>query len=661
MYSVVGVIALVLVTGAVSFTARRVLGVPVGWPRSIVVGLVMGVATALALPWLQVQIGISNPREAGSDLVVLSVIYTLVMAWSFLIGIALLVLLELIIPTGSVGTPIGWVRGLREQNRRTRRYLDVLGIAARHGLGGFLRRSRDTDHTSVERHGSFTARALRSALNDGGVTFIKIGQMLSSRPDIVGPTFARELSSLQTDSTALPWAELEPVVRAALPRPLDDVFDHIDPEPLAVASVAQVHAARLVTGEEVVLKIQKPRARAQVTADLDIASRLAQRLESSTAWARSLGLVAIVDGFAASLRDELDYRIEADNMLAVTQSPGAHEGLRIPVVHTELSSSTVLVLERLDGVPLGVAHDQLAALSDDTRHGLANLLLNAVLDQVLVGGVFHSDLHAGNVLLSPTGELQLLDFGSVGRLDNGSRAAITTLLLAVDRSSAMIATDALMDLLEPPEESVDHRRLEREVGELLLRYRSSANGSSGLFGALFGLFTRYRFGVPPQVAAGLRTLATLEGTLRVIEPSLELIPRARDQGQAIFRESQSLSSVREAIDNELISLIPLIRRLPRRLNKITEDLELGRTTLNLRVLGDRRDRAFLVSVTQQIVVAILAAAATLAAVMLLVAPGSPLLAPTIGLYPLMGFCLLFIGFVLALRALVLSFRREWSI
>jgi len=411
----------------------------------------------------------------------------------------------------------------------------------------------------------------------------------------------------------------------------------------------------------VVLKIQKPRARAQVAADLDIATRLAQRLENSTAWAASLGLVSVVDGFAASLRDELDYRIEADNMLAVTASRGDHVGLRVPTVHTELSSSTVLVLERLDGVPLGAAGPQLAALSDDKRHELADLLLSSVLDQVLVGGVFHSDLHPGNVLLSPSGELQLLDFGSVGRLDNASRAALTTLLLAVDRSSAMIATDALMDLLEPPEQPVDQRRLEREVGELLLRYRTGSRNSSGLFSSLFGLFTQYRFGVPPQVAAGLRTLATLEGTLRVLEPSLELLPRAREQGQAIFRESQTLSSFREAIDNELLSLVPLVRRLPRRINKITEDLELGRTTLNLRVLADPRDRSFLLGVTQQIVVAILAAAATLAAVLLLVAPGSPMLAPTIGLYPIMGFCLLFIGFVLALRALVLSFRREWSL
>ncbi len=182
-----------------------------------------------------------------------------------------------------------------------------------------------------------------------------------------------------------------------------------------------------------------------------------------------------------------------------------------------------------------------------------------------------------------------------------------------------------------------------------------------LFTALFGLFSHYRFRVPPQVAAGLRTLATLEGTLRVLEPSVELLPRAREQGQMIFKDTQSLSSLREAIDDELLSLVPLIRRLPRRINKITEDLELGRTSLNLRLLGDARDRSFLLAVTQQIVVSILAAAATLAAVVLLVAPGSPLLAPAIGLYPIMGFCLLFIGFVLALRALVLSFRREWSI
>ena len=291
--NILGLVSLVIAAAGVAFVGRRVLGVPVGWPRSVIVGMIT-------------------------------------------LGIALLVVLELIVPTGTLGTPLTWVRSFRERHRRTRRYLQVLTIATRNGLGGFLGRSSRAAVLHPA-HTSFTAQALRRTLNDGGVTFIKIGQMLSTRPDLVGPEFASELSTLQTGSTPSDWATMEAELTASLGRPVGEVFAEIDRRPMAVASVAQVHAAHLHSGEAVGLKIQKPGSRQQVTADLDIAGRLAHRLERSTTWARSLGVVALAQGFSSALREELDYRIEADNMAAVAASTDPESGLRIPLVYGELS------------------------------------------------------------------------------------------------------------------------------------------------------------------------------------------------------------------------------------------------------------------------------------------------------------------------------------
>lgn len=655
---------LILLGVGFAFVARRTLSVPVGWPRSIIVGMILFASIGGVAPWVFAETGInSDTATTATEAVVAVSVLTLILAWGYFASIAVLVVLELIIPTGSFGTPWGLVRSVRDRNRRTRRYLQVLAIATKHGLGGFLGSSTAKSSRAIdERAGSTgTARALRGALNEGGVTFIKVGQMLSTRPDLVGPVFAEELSHLQAASTPVPWDQLEPILAASQSRPLAETFAEINPEPLATASVAQVHTAVLASGESVVVKIQKPQAQAQVTADLDIMLRLARRLESSTEWGRSLGVVKMAEGFAESLREELNYRVEVENTQAVAESAGPHSQLKIPHVYEEFSTPTVLVLERLSGKPLGSSDDRIAALSVEERRVLADNLLGGVLQQVMVGGVFHSDLHPGNVLLSPDGQLQLLDFGSVGRLDDVAREAITGLVLAIERGSSTAATDALISLMDPPRHTIDERQLEREVGQLVVRFRRGTRSSGGMFNALFGLVNRWGFGVPPQVAAVFRTFASLEGTLRLLDPDVNLVAGARRHGEELFSATMRPSSLKQQVELEVLSYLPLLRRIPRRLDRISSDLEQGRTSVNLRVLSDTGDRHFLLSLVQQVVVAILASSATLAAVALIIAPGGPLLTPTIGFYDLLGFGLLFVASMLSLRTLVLVFRRSWSV
>jgi ubiquinone biosynthesis protein len=278
----------------------------------------------------------------------------------------------------------------------------------------------------------------------------------------------------------------------------------------------------------------------------------------------------------------------------------------------------------------------------------------------MVTGVFHADLHPGNVLVEANGSVGLLDFGSVGRLDDGSREAMAMLLLAIERDSSASAADALVDLLDPPPETLNERLLERDIGQLMARFRVGSQRHPELFGQLFGFVNRHGFGVPPQIAAAFRSLAALEGTLRRLDPQLDLVASTRRQAGDLLADRISPAVLRSQVETELLKLVPLLRRLPRRINTLTASLDEGRLSVNVRLLADSRDRSFLLSLTHQLIVAMLAAAATIAAILLLTAPGGPQLTANISFYAIVGYSLLFVGCVLALRALVLVFRRAWS-
>ncbi|WP_017539522.1 ABC1 kinase family protein [Nocardiopsis halophila] len=640
----------------VSALARRTLGAPIGWPRSIAVALVVltsaygaavAVVQAAGLPFTEEAL-----RESPLPYVALA---GLALVWVFLFGLVALVLLELFVPTGALPPVRSLFTGWRDRRRRARRYARITAIAVKHGLGGYLRGRR---RTAPVQGMAKTARALTAALNEAGVAYIKFGQMLSTRPDLVPEVFTRELSTLQTRAAPEPWPGIEGAITGALGRPAAEVFASVDPAPLAAASVAQVHAAELRDGTRVVLKVQRPGAQRQVEADVDILLRLGRRLQRATAWGAALGVQRLAEGFAASLEEELDYRVELANMQAVAAEVGG-DRLRVPRVHPEYSSRTLLVMDRVEGTPVGDAAELLACFTAQERREIAERLVGEVLRQITVSGVFHADLHMGNILVGPGGELSMLDFGSVGRLDSGARSSLGLMLAAVDRDDSIGATDALVDLLDRPEE-LDERRLEREVGQLMVRYGSGlgGRGTSDMFAELFPVVLGHGFSIPPQIAAAFRALTALQGTAAAISPDLDLIQAARQQGRLIADEAMSGAALRESLEARLMSLLPALQRLPRRVDKITEDLEQGRFTVTVRPFADREGRRFLTDLVRQGVLAALAATAVLAAIMLITSDQGPMLAPDMPLYTFLGAGLLFVGFVLALRALVLVFRDD---
>ncbi len=647
------VLASTIVFGvAFAVLVRRVLGVPVSLVRATIAALV---AAMIARPLLDALL----EEPTGTDVpdVAMLLYLALLVVFAVLLAMLLLVVAEMLVPDGSLPGPVELWRGWRSRWHRGRRYAQIVGILATHGLSRFLRGTRAAGiSTASERRD--LARSLRRALEDGGVTFVKLGQQLSTRRDLLPPEFVDELSLLQDGAPPIAWEDVAATIAHEWGRPAEAELVTLAHEPLGSASIAQVHAATLRDGTAVVVKVQRPGIEDQVDRDLDILQRLAATLAARTAWADRLGLPALARGFADALREELDFTTEARSMRRVASDLARTPGVRVAQPIAALSTSRVLVMEHLPGVPLNAAGSMLAALGPQRRREIADTLLAVVLQQVLRSGVFHVDLHPGNLLVEDDGTLGVLDLGSVGRLGETARESLARLFAAIGTGSSQAATDALLDVVDRPDD-VDERALEQAVGDVIQRFSSGGPGAgAAAFSALFQLVAAHGLGIPPAVAAVFRAVATLEGTLGVIDPEYDLAARVSTIGRDELTGATEPARLRDAVEQELLTLVPVLRRLPRRLDRLADAAEHGRISVGVRLLADRRDRELLTSLWHQGLQTVLAATAgIMAALLFSVGPG-PAVTAGIGIFWVLGSALLCIATILALRVLMTVLRRR---
>jgi ubiquinone biosynthesis protein len=646
--------ASIVIVAGLAWVSRQLLGLPVGMLRALIAGLLGFVAGYLLGRSLQAA-------EPGHAVAFFTVVFgvPLIVAMIFIVGA------EALVPTGTGPGPVEVVRGVRSAVARSRRYWQISRIAVRHGLGPYLRgRRRGED---ADRGRAALALSLRRALEEGGVTFTKLGQLLSTRRDLLPEEFISELAQLQDRAEPAPWEQVEEVIAQSLGAPTDQVFAELKQEPAAAASIAQVHRARLrcdgSPAAEVAVKVQRPRIRATVEQDLDILQRLAVRLERRARWARAVGAAAVARGFAAAMREELDFRVEARNMAAVSATWAGQQrvvkgvSVTLPAVHEELCTEHVLVIEWLDGVSLRAA----GPLIDDRgldRAALSRALLRSMVYQITEGGVFHADPHPGNVLLLADGRLALLDFGSVGRLDARQRLALQDLLLALGRGDPAAFRDALLELVTRGEE-IDELLLERALGQFMARHLTGGTAATPeMFTDLFSLASRFELAIPPEIATVLRALGTLEGTLTLLTPGVDIAAEAQAYAADQMAGHVAPKAVTKTAADELAALLPVVRRLPRRFDRISGALEQGRLGLNVRLFADERDRRVVTGLTHQFLLTFLGAASGVVAALLLGAPGGPKVAPTVSLYQVIGYNLLIVAAILVLRVLFTILRNR---
>jgi len=297
-------------------------------------------------------------------------------------------------------------------------------------------------------------------------------------------------------------------------------------------------------------------------------------------------------------------------------------------------------------------------LSSSPRASSARVLLDSLLRQVMLDGIFHADPHPGNILLLDDGLLGLLDWGSVGRIDAGLRGALQRLLLALDRADPVMLNDALLDVVVRPEQ-LDEPRLERALGRFLARYFAAGSTPDvAMFTELFRIVADYGLAVPPEIAAVFRALATMEGTLTHLAPGFDIVAEARRFGDQQLAVQLSPEAIRTTATADMAMLVPMLRRLPRRIDRIGGALEDGRLTVSVRLLADPSDRRYLTGLVHRVLLAFLAAAAGIMAVLMIGLHGGPALSDTVSLYSFFGYCLLVIAAILAVRVLVQVFRTD---
>ncbi|WJL96803.1 AarF/UbiB family protein [Microbacterium sp. ET2] len=650
---IVGLIAIAFALIA-TWVARRLLDRRIGEIRALILSVLVFLVSAPVALWMLQRSGVLDDdfTFAVQGFIALAFL-ALTLGWMLAIVVAVIMAVEFLWPSRGFRNPVTAFRQALRRRDRARRYAQIVAIGSRHGLGLYQRHRRGD--------GDDLPTALVAALNQAGVTFVKLGQTLSTREDVLPPEFVRALSTLQMDSTAIPWAEAEAAIAAGLGLPLDEVFASVEKHPLAAASVAQVHAATLLSGEEVVVKIQRPRARAQVTTDLDILERLATDAERRMEWARDYGLRALVVEFARALREELDYRVEATNteLLRGATARSSDSKVVVPKVYAQFTTSRMLVLERVTGTPFSRLTP--GDLPPERAVAIADGVVDAVFEQIAVRGVFHADLHPGNLVLRDDDSVALVDFGAIGVLERSMRHLLVPFLIAILNEDDIAATDVVLLLCAPTRgTSADRAALQHDIGVVLTRIHNGTIDQN-VFRALIDVLRAHRLAMPPSLLLVFRTLASLEGSMRRLQADYDMVGHALSRAPHTARLMNTPRDLLLSAQSNGALFVEQLRRLPRRMENLGRSLEDGTFVVQLRRFSNPTERSWLDGLLGQVTVTVVGIALLLMGILLAVADGGPELTAQVAVSPFLGSVVALGGFLLLLRSLRRALRLRGDV
>ncbi|HZN35676.1 MAG TPA: AarF/ABC1/UbiB kinase family protein [Pirellulaceae bacterium] len=493
------------------------------------------------------------------------------------------------------------VRSIPHIYRNVKRWTEIVAVLSKYGLADWLAQTNIEFAKDQLKHrdGEVLARLTREArirltLAELGPTFIKLGQLLSTRADITGKELAEELKLLQASTPADPPETVRKVVETELGMPLDELFAEFDLTPIASASIGQVHRARLRSGERVVVKVQHAGIESKVNEDLEVLAGLAQLAEQFPEF-KPYRPTANVAEMGRTLRRELDYGREERNLHQFAELFKNDPTICIPKAHTELSTPRVLTMDMIDGIPL--AQPGLLEAAGLDKEEVARRGANLYLQMIFTHGFFHADPHPGNIMLLPGNVIGLIDFGMVGRIDERLRENIEDMLMAIVQHDVPLLVRVVKQIGQPPPQ-LDEAGLANDVADFVGHYSTQALDHLDVGSALVDMtqiMRRYGIMLPPQVATLIKTLVTLEGTGRLLSPRFSLmeVMQPFQRGMILRR----LSPVRQArkLRRLYMEVEQLVEVLPQRVLQILEQIQSGKFDVHLdhRGLGPSVNRLVL--------------------------------------------------------------------
>jgi len=410
----------------------------------------------------------------------------------------------------------------------------------------------------------------REALEELGTTFVKLGQLLSSRPDLLPDVYIDELGKLVDEVPPVPYEEIEPVIAAEIGL---EQFTRIDREPLATASIAQIHRALLKTGREVVVKVRRPGVVEQVEVDLALLRKTASVAEGRSQTARLLQLGALTEELEVHLGGELDFREEAHNAELIAGVVADYDELFVPQVIHPYVTEQVLVLEHARGVKVGADH----GVEPEHAQRLARQFFRAYVRQVTVAGIYHADPHRGNVLLTEDGRLALLDFGLLGRLDDDTRTSLALLLLAIAQNRADDVADLILSLSLTTAESDEAgfvHALRRKLPRYHWRPLAGIRAGRGL-ADLQRVCLEHGIALPTAFALVGKTLSQAEEIARTLDPTMDPVELMRSEGLRVMAAEAERRLEPTQIAALAFTQVQPLLRMPRRMAQLVNRIESG--------------------------------------------------------------------------------------
>ncbi|MGE4375941.1 MAG: ABC1 kinase family protein [Burkholderiaceae bacterium] len=495
-----------------------------------------------------------------------------------------------------------------EAARDLGRLREILGVLVRHGFGDTVRRLGLAN--TLERAGARLhwqpptdlARLeppvqVRLALEELGPTFVKFGQILAARADLFSPPWIAEFEKLHSNVPALPLDALRPQLRADLGGEPEEVFAHFDPEPLAAASIAQVHRARLHDGTEVVVKIRRPGIAEVIEADLRLLQRLATLAEAELPHLRPFHPQELVREFARSLRRELDLAAECRNAERIAANLAALPYILIPRVHWRYTGERINVQDFIAGVP-GNALEQLTPEAGFDRQLLARRGALTMLKTIVEDGFFHADPHPGNVFYLPDNRIAFIDFGMVGRLSQRRRDELLHLLLGLVEPQPPTVAEVLLDWTSNAH-TVSLAQLETEIEAFVDQYQNVPLAQLSLAQMLTdvtAILRTHRLGLPSDLALLIKAFITLEGMGRGLDPDFHMAAEAEPLLQQVARARYAPRAVGRRAWQALRRSLATLEHLPDDLTRLLRNARRGRVQVNVEVahlkrVGDQIDRS----------------------------------------------------------------------